>query len=66
MSRREQDELERAMALSLADTGRGGVGAGSGVAAYGTEDIWTEPWARNNVSEQPRQQQTQRAHQQQH
>jgi len=66
MSRREQDELERAMALSLADTGRGGVGAGSGVAAYGTEDIWTEPWARNNVSEQPRQQQTQRDHQQQH
>ena len=66
MSRREQDELERAMALSLADSGRGGVGAGSGVAAYGTEDIWTEPWARNNVSEQPRQQQTQRAHQQQH
>jgi len=31
MSRREQDEFERAMALSLADTGRGGVGAGTGV-----------------------------------
>jgi hypothetical protein len=69
MSRREQDEFERAMALSLADTGRCGVGAGSGVAANGIEDILTEPWsslARNNVSEQPRQQQTQRAHQQQH
>ena len=26
MSRREQDEFERAIALSLADTGRGGVG----------------------------------------
>ena len=37
MSRREQDKFERTIALSLADTGRGGVGAGAGVAANDVE-----------------------------
>ena len=37
MWRREQDKFERTIALSLADTGRGGVGAGAGVAANDVE-----------------------------
>ena len=37
MSRREQEEFERTIALSLADKGRGGVGAGAVVAANDEE-----------------------------